>query len=128
VVASVTDTIPRIQRRKRRWWKRIVGYLLVLALVGAAVWGAWTYAIPHTSPVPPVRGLTVEKAERSLTDLGLVVRYEDARHDPSGEFAAGTVLAQDPPPGTELEEGQVVTLVPSLGPPPVPIPEVTIFP
>ena len=67
----------------------------------------------------------MEEAEGSLTDLGLVVRYEDARHDPSGEFAAGTVLAQDPPPGTELEEGQVVTLVPSLGPPPVPIPEVT---
>ena len=125
VMAAVTDTIPRVQRRKRRWWKRAFGSLLVLALLGAAAWGAWTYALPHTTPVPTLRGSTVEEAERTLTELGLVVRYEDARHDLSGGYPQGTVLAQDPPPGTELEAGAIVTLVPSLGPPPVAVPDVS---
>src|SRR5207342_1764294 len=37
----------------------------------------------------------------------------------------GSVLAVDPPMGTSLKEGEVATLVPSLGPPPVGLPDVS---
>jgi serine/threonine-protein kinase len=40
-------------------------------------------------------------------------------------MARGTVLAVDPPVGASLKEGATVTLVPSLGPPPVAVPDVT---
>jgi serine/threonine-protein kinase len=125
VVALATDTIPRVRRGTRRRWRRVLGLMLVLALVAAAAWGIWTYALPHTNPVPSLRGLTLEQAETRLGDLGLVVRYEDGRYDATGRSTEGTVLAQDPPPGTELEAGATVALVPSLGPPPVAVPDVT---
>ncbi|MBI2238971.1 MAG: PASTA domain-containing protein, partial [Actinobacteria bacterium] len=38
-------------------------------------------------------------------------------------YAAEEVVRADPPPGTELRTGTRVTLVPSLGPPPVEVPD-----
>ena len=37
----------------------------------------------------------------------------------------GTVLSVDPAEGTSLREGATITLVPSLGPPPVPVPDIS---
>src|SRR5436189_180124 len=54
--------------------------------------------------------------------LGALVRGK-GQYDPS--VPKGSVLAVDPPAGTDLKEGETVTLIPSLGPPPVPVPDVT---
>ena len=120
--ATVTEVIPRVQRGKRRRWRRVVGMLLLLAMVAGAGWGIWTYLVPKTHSLPDVGGSTVSEATDALTDLGFTVQMAEGRyHD---RISAGSVIAMDPPAGTELEEGQTIQLLPSLGPPPVPVPPV----
>jgi beta-lactam-binding protein with PASTA domain/tRNA A-37 threonylcarbamoyl transferase component Bud32 len=119
-VGTHTQTIPETGRRRRRWGRALV-WLLVLTTVAAAAWGAWTYVVPHSHPVPSVVGTNVNKASQQLHDLGFTVVVADGQYDPQ---AAGTVLRVDPPEGTALREGSTVTLVPSNGPPPVAVPTV----
>jgi beta-lactam-binding protein with PASTA domain len=121
-VGAVTETIPRVERTKRRRWRRWIGLALVMALVAGAAWGVWTYAIPHSHSVPELVGVGVPDARSQLQGLGFSVRLAQGRFDLGAPD--GTVLAIDPPPGTSLREGETVTLVPSLGPPPVPVPSV----
>jgi serine/threonine-protein kinase len=121
---AITQTIPRTARGRRRRWRSLLMAVLALGAIAAAAWGAWTYLIPHTRPVPVVDGFTVEEASAAMTDAGFEVVLTDAKFDPSGRAPAGVVLTIDPPSGTELEAGEIVTIVPSLGPPPVPVPDV----
>jgi serine/threonine-protein kinase len=93
-----------------------------LAAVVAAAWGAWTYLIPHRHEIPDVTGAALVQAKQQLRDLGFVVRELDGRYDL--RVPEGSVLRTAPAAGTVLEEGQVVRLVPSLGPAPVPVPSV----
>ena len=67
-------------------------------------------------------GLTTDEASQQLHDLGFTVQLGEGRFDAQPK---GTVLGVDPPEGTSLREGETVTLTPSLGPPPVPVPNVT---
>lgn len=122
IAATVTETIPRIERTRRRRGRRVLAALLAVALVATAAWGAWTYLVPHTATIPSVVGETTDDAGRTLSDLGFVVTLAKGRYDE--ELRRGTVLAVDPAEGTELDRGATVTLVPSLGPPPVPVPSV----
>ena len=122
IAATVTETIPRIERTRRRRGRRVLAALLAVALVATAAWGAWTYLVPHTATIPSVVGATTDDAGRTLSDLGFVVTLAKGRYDE--DLRRGTVLAVDPAEGTELERGSTVTLVPSLGPPPVPVPSV----
>ncbi len=110
----------RGRRRRRRW---VLGGLFALLALSAAAWGAWTYLIPHTVRVPDVVGLDVRTASARLNDAGLSVRIAAGRYSP--RFAKGTVLRLQPAAGSRLRTGSVVTLVPSLGPPPVPVPDLT---
>ena len=87
---------------------------------------SWTYLIPHEVDVPKVVGLTVEDAQAQLEQAGLVVRIAEGRN--STKVPAGSVLKVQPAEGTTLERGDRVTLVPSLGPPPVPVPNVVGLP
>ena len=121
--ASITQTIPNADRPRRRRGRRLLVLLLVLATVCAAAWGAWAYILPHSHPVPAVAGVPVDVASAQLHDLGFVVQIADGVF--SSAQPAGSVLRVDPQPGTSLREGATVTLVPSLGPPPVPVPDVT---
>jgi beta-lactam-binding protein with PASTA domain len=119
---AVTQTIPRVERTKRRRWRGWLAWALALALVAASAWGAWTYLLPHSHPVPDVTGVSVDAASTRLGNLGFVVKVAEGRYDP--KVPKGNVLAVDPPAGTSLKDGEVVTLIPSLGPPPVPVPSV----
>jgi serine/threonine-protein kinase len=122
--AAITQTIPQPGApRRRRRGRTIIVVLLAIALVVAAAWGAWTYAMPHHHPVPTVTGLSVGDATRQLNDLGFTVVVAHGRYDDAA--ATGTVLSVDPAEGTSLREGDTVTLLPSLGPPPVAVPTVT---
>jgi beta-lactam-binding protein with PASTA domain/tRNA A-37 threonylcarbamoyl transferase component Bud32 len=121
---TVTETIPRLQRAQRRRWRRWAAAILVVALVVGAAYGAWAYVLPHSHPVPQVVGTNVDDATGQLGELGFTVRVANGEFSPTG-LARGTVLVVDPPVGTSLKEGTTVTLVPSLGPPPVAVPDVT---
>jgi eukaryotic-like serine/threonine-protein kinase len=122
-----TVTIPRTggrtERRGRRHRGRwVLGILLLLAGLGAAAWGAWTYLVPHEVDVPRVVGLTVEDAQRRLEDAGLVARIATpGEYDERVE--AGVVLRVEPAEGTTLDEGARVLLVPSRGHAPVDVPD-----
>jgi eukaryotic-like serine/threonine-protein kinase len=105
------------QRRKGRW---ALGIVLAILAIGSAAWASWAYLIPHEVDVPKVVGLTVENAQAQLEDAGLVVRMAEGHH--STRVPEGSVLEVRPAEGTTLERGERVTLVPSLGPPPVPVP------
>jgi eukaryotic-like serine/threonine-protein kinase len=123
VAATVTETIPRLQRTQRRRWRRWVAAIVGVCVLAAAAYGAWTYLIPHTHAIPDVVGVDVGQATAQLGDLGFTVVQAEGHHDPN--VPAGAVLTVDPPVGTELKEGSTITLVPSLGPPPVAVPDVT---
>ncbi|MGH2636352.1 MAG: Stk1 family PASTA domain-containing Ser/Thr kinase [Actinomycetota bacterium] len=115
------DRRPRHTRRRRARW--VLGVLLALSALGAAAWGAWAYLLPHNVDVPNVLGLSVGEAEDRLVAADLRVRTVDGEY--SNRVDAGLVLRVEPAEGTSLEAGGRVTLVPSLGPRPVDVPDVT---
>ena len=120
--ASVTQTIPQVGRHRRRRGRGFLVVLLALVTLAVAGWGAWTYVIPHSHSIPSVLGLTTDEASQQLHDLGFTVQIGDGRFDAQPK---GTVIGVDPAEGTSLREGEAVTLIPSLGPPPVAVPDVT---
>jgi serine/threonine-protein kinase len=115
-----TVTIPgrSIGRSKGKHRKGRVALAIVLALlaIGGAAWASWTYLIPHEVDVPKVVGLSVDEAQKRVADAGLVVRIADGRY--STKVPAGSVLTVQPAEGSTLEQGDRVSLVPSLGPRP----------
>ncbi len=121
-VDSTTQTIPRAERTKRRRLRRFTGILFLLAALAATAWGAWTYMVPHHADVPQLIGTPIDDARAALLDLGFNVRIAE-----SGvyqlDIPADGVAKLDPPAGTSLEKGETVTLVPSLGPKPVRVPD-----
>ena len=125
-----TVTIPGRElgrsRRKRHRGGWALGIVLALLAIGSAAWASWTYLIPHEVDVPEVVGLTVENAQTQLDRAGLVVRMTEGRH--STKVPEGSVLGVRPAEGTTLERGDRVVLVPSLGPPPVPVPNLVGLP
>jgi len=114
------------QRRYRdpflqRWLfsKRILIVLAVL-VIGIGVW--WTASGQYFS-VPSVAGLTVSSARADLRNAGLTVVTRAARH--SDTVPAGQVISTDPAAGAQIKHGGTVTIIPSLGPVLVTVPQVT---
>ena len=120
--ATQTQTITRSVRTRRRRWRKVLGLVIAVAALAATAWGAWTYVVPHKATVPQVTGVTVEEARSQLAQLGFAVKIAEGRYDAGAP--AGRVLRVMPAAGTELKKGEAVTLVPSLGPPPVDVPTV----
>jgi serine/threonine-protein kinase len=107
--------------RTRRW--PIV--VLVLALLAGAGGGVAFVRSRHQPPkvlVPAVARLTRDAAASRLLNLHLKMRIAGQQYQDG--TAAGDVLTQIPETGT-VREGSVVAVVLSLGPPPVPIPDLT---
>lgn len=65
--------------------------------------------------VPEVVGKPVEEARTLATDMGLVVRVDEARRPDAG-VAAGHVLGQDPPAGTTARRQRNIRIWISSGP------------
>ncbi|MGZ8631667.1 MAG: Stk1 family PASTA domain-containing Ser/Thr kinase [Actinomycetota bacterium] len=120
-VDTTTQTIARVERTKRRWRKRL-GVLTLVAALGATAWGVWTNLVPHRADVPVLVGTPLTLARDRLSDLGFAVRIADGQY--SDRIGDGRVLRVQPEPGTSMERGETVTIVPSLGPPPVRAPKV----
>ena len=126
---ATTVTIPRSKapkRRRRRRGRWILGIVLALSALAAGAWGAWEYLLPREVDVPTVIGLALEEAQQRLEAASLVVRIGDGEY--SRSVPADLVLGVRPTEGTTLQEGDRVTLIPSLGPPPVPVPPLVGLP
>lgn len=107
-------------RPRRRRWLRWVLALLVVGLLAAGGVAAFTASqVPDPVPMPGLVGQPAATAEQAAQANGWILTT-DERFEPGTE--AGTVVSQDPPEGTELDEGDAVSVVVSLGPPPVAVP------
>ena len=105
----------------QRWlFSRRVLVILAVIVVGAATW--WLVAGQYFG-LPRVTGMTVSTARADLTNAGLIVKVAPARHD--NTVPAGQVITTYPGAGTGVRHGQHITLVPSLGPVLVTVPNVT---
>jgi hypothetical protein len=67
---------------------------------------------PNFVSVPAVEGLPITAVEAGLIEMGLGI----SRQDVWSKQAEGIILSQDPPAGSIVSEGSVVTLIVSSGP------------
>ena len=100
----------------------IVGATFGIGYLIASAWLSPVPLITHDHAVPRVLELPLPEAQQKLGDLGFRAKLDDEQ--PSPTAPRGTVVWQDPAPGTILPQRSVVLLVPSAGPQPVPVPDV----
>ena len=70
---------------------------------------------PQVAKVPDLIGLSYLEAESKLEESGFLLG--GVKEAPSNTAAAGTIMKQDPPPGTTLGLNTYVYLTTSIGPP-----------
>jgi serine/threonine-protein kinase len=123
--AASTAVLPPPEPERSRWWIPVLVTLLILGVLGAVLFVVAQNLLkdeeqqPTLIAVPNVVGQTLNSARRELEDAGLVVNNEHLVTEPAADHPGedpGTVLAQDPPEGEEVEEGAevVLTVIESL--------------
>jgi hypothetical protein len=117
-----TPPDPPLRRRTLvpRWlpWAALALAAVVAATAGLVIWRSSTGLIA----LPNVEGLDVSTAAKKLSAVGMRLELGDRRF--SGVVARGLIVAQDPPPGTELHSGSVVVVAVSAGSESFPMPDV----
>jgi serine/threonine-protein kinase len=122
--ARVQETV--VERRPSRAWLWIL-LVVVAALAALAIaWALGAFGSGDDVTVPDVTGMTSEQAGATLADAGLttgrITRVQ------SEDVDEGTVVAQSPDAGAEVEEGSAVDLdvagAPAPTATPVPVPNV----
>ena len=109
--APPTGDLPPAGRRGGSRRRLVVSGLLLAVLLVAATIAAVSNRQPELVPLPDWTNLTAQEAAAAATRAGL-----DVRSDPRSSLEAkDEVLAQDPPPGTQVPVGSRVTFVVSLG-------------
>ena len=105
------------QPRVGRWFATAVA---VLALV---VGGFFVYrvVVDDSEQVPILAGLDEGEATNAVTEYGWTIETIEEFSD---DFDAGRVIRTEPEAGADLSSGDVLTLVVSSGPPPVPLPDI----
>ncbi len=103
----------RAARPIRRWPRRVLAILTVLALIGGAAAGWWFLIRIPVHDVPDFSDLTVEQATSEAERLGWDVDADTVDRRDGTE--PGDVLEQVPAAGTALAEGETVMLTVSLG-------------
>jgi serine/threonine-protein kinase len=116
---------PLFQSVAWRHFLRDMGLIAATFVLGYGVSSIWlsrgaVFSRDHS--LPRVLELSEEQARKKLNDLGFRPRVEGERT--SDSFPQGTVIWQDPPPGTVLEPSSVVLLTISSGPSLVAVPDV----
>ncbi|HYD09976.1 MAG TPA: PASTA domain-containing protein [Acidimicrobiales bacterium] len=114
---------------KKRRWKRIVIPLLVVAALVAGGLIAYNATAPPTVDVPNVTGMT-EDAAREEIAAALAANEDDdvvweitTVEEHSDGVALDSVIRTEPGTGADLADDGELVLVISLGPEPVPVPE-----
>lgn len=123
-----TSGVPLLQSGPWRGFLRDVGLIVLTFVVGYGVSVLWlspgsVFSKDHS--LPRVLGLSEAQARTKLTELGFRPRLDGERQNDT--FSRGTVIWQDPPPGTVLPPTSVVQLVVSAGPSLVAVPDVIGF-
>ena len=118
-VAPPEDLAEELEEEDRRNWRRIALIaLVVLALLALAI-GAWALLTPEQKKVPDVVGKRSGSAAQILQNAGFEVDVVPIQSDTVPE---DRVAGQRPEPGTEADEGSVVTITVSSGPGEAPVP------
>jgi serine/threonine-protein kinase len=108
---------PPAGRRKR--WPWIVAGIVLLAAIAVGAWlllGNDARAVT----IPAVAGQSEAEARQTLEDAGLGVEVQQV----TSEEPAGRAVGTDPPEGSEVDEGDTVTLRVSEGPGLTTVPDV----
>jgi serine/threonine-protein kinase len=109
---------PEEQRRRKRWpW---IVAVLVLLLAGGGV-AAYVLTRPTKKIVPDVVGQNLQDATANVQNAGFnpnIIQVTNAKK-------SGTVIRQDPQPGTKANENSTVTLTVSTGPGSTTVPSVS---
>ena len=114
-------------KRRRRWARVVVPLLVVLALVAGVLFAMRATAPPKVD-VPDLAGMT-EGDARAEIDAALAASEEDVEwvvtttDEYSDGVASGSVIRSEPDAGDGLADDGELELVISLGPEPVPLPE-----
>lgn len=116
---------PLFQSAPWRAFLRDIGLIVATFVVGYGISKLWlsprsVFTKEHA--LPRVLELPESKAREKLTELGFRARLDGER--PNDSFPSGTVIWQDPPPGTIMMPNSVVQLVLSAGPVLVAVPDV----
>jgi serine/threonine-protein kinase len=98
---------------------RLIAMALLLLLLGGVL--AYALTRPDSVLVPTVIGKMQPSAQAILEDAGFEVAVKSVPSD----SPRGTVLEQDPPAGSEADEGSTVTISVSAGLGTVVVPDVT---
>lgn len=119
--AAVGEPVPERPRRTGVYF--VVMVVLLALLAGFLVVLARQLGVGSSSSVtvPSVVGSTEAQAIRDLASAGLQAKSAPEAND---TVPAGSVLAQDPGPGTKLKKNATVTIHVSTGAPPVQVPDV----
>jgi len=94
----------------------------VVVVIGAITW--WVTAGQYAR-VPAVRGMAAATAQAELQNLGFTVKVGQGRHS---NLPKGEVIATDPAIGAKAKTGSTVTIVESIGPVMIGVPQVTGMP
>ena len=112
-VAVAEDPVALLEEEDRRNWARIALIaLLVLALAAIAL-GAWLLLRTDARTVPDVVGKRSGTAAQMLQNRGFEVDVVPIQSDTVPD---DRVASQRPDPGSEADEGSVVTITVSSGP------------
>jgi len=112
---------PPTRKRRRRKWPWVVGAVVVLAAAGTGIaLAAANKAFTPSHPTPTLTGDTMAAARQAAAADHFTLSVGTAQRSIS--VAAGSVISQQPKPGTVLKEGSVIHVVPSAGLPSVAVP------
>ncbi len=101
----------------------IVAVVAVIAVAAIAAFAIFGGGSGSGSPVPDVKGKSLEQATQMLDEAGFKVGNVSSRSDDSVE--EGSVISQDPAAGTKREEGSRINLVVSSGSSAVSVPDLS---
>jgi eukaryotic-like serine/threonine-protein kinase len=119
----------RIRRRGepilQRWLFSRRFVYLALAVAVALIIGliAWWVTDGQYVTVPQLRGMAASTAQAELQNLGFTVKVGPGEH--SNSVAQGDVVQTDPAIGASAKRGATVTLIESIGPVMIGVPQVT---
>jgi beta-lactam-binding protein with PASTA domain len=113
---------PAPPRRLRRALVIAAAVIVVIGASGVA-WAELSGRLKPKEPVPSLAGVARVAATATLAREHLLLLVTTSSYSPTQD--AGWILSQVPAPGTKLRQGSTVRVVLSLGPQPVPVPNLT---
>lgn len=113
VEVVVPEAAPPPPVPRKRWWPYAVVAAVLVVAVGLVAWlllpGGDKVAVPHWI------GDDRQQVQEEADDLGLEVRFTERLRNPGSDALPGTVLDQDPAPGTEVAPNSRVSVIVVLG-------------